>query len=141
MPPPFFVRGVSEYGPPPLLCGLLVVFIHLGKAIAVARRTVTVFFDDVTGEEVAGKDVRHVEFSLDGVNYALDLSPVSEAEFRKVLAPWVEKATRVPASRSPRRSAPRRDLDDVRVWARKNGFEVSDRGRVPKKVLEAYDAR
>ena len=83
--------------------------------------------------------MRHVEFALDGVNYVLDLSPASEAEFRKVLSPWVENATRV--SRSPRKSAPRRDLNEVRVWARANGFEVSDRGRVPKKVLDAYDAR
>lgn len=102
-----------------------------------ARRTVTVFIDDMTGEEIA--DVRHVEFALDGVNYVLDLSPVSEVEFRKVLSPWVESATRVP--RSPRKTATRRDLNEVRAWARENGFEVSDRGRVSKRVLDAYDAR
>ena len=141
MPPPFFVWGVSGYGPPPLLCGLLVVFIHLGKGIAVARRTVTVFFDDVTGDEVSEKDVRHVEFSLDGVNYMLDLSPASHERMMAAFAPWVENATRVPASRSSRKSAPRRDLNDARAWAKANGFSVSDKGRVPKRVLDAYDAR
>ena len=104
-----------------------------------ARRTVTVFIDDMTGEEIT--DVRHVEFAFRGVEYRLDLSPESFVEMQEVFAPWVENATRVPASRSPRKSAARRDLDEVRAWARKNGFEVSDKGRVPKRVLDAYDAR
>lgn len=95
------------------------------------------FIDDMTGEEIT--DVRHVEFAFRGVEYQLDLSPESFVEMQEVFAPWVESATRVP--RPARRSAPRRDLDEVRVWARKNGFEVSDRGRVPKRVLDAYDAR
>ena len=95
------------------------------------------FIDDMTGEEIT--DVRHVEFAFRGVEYQLDLSPESFVEMQDVFAPWVENATRV--SRSPRKTATRRDLDEVRVWARKNGFEVSDRGRVPKKVLDAYDAR
>ena len=95
------------------------------------------FIDDMTGEEIT--DVRHVEFAFRGVEYQLDLSPESFVEMQEVFAPWVESATRV--SRSPRRPAARRDLDEVRVWARANGFEVSDKGRVPKKVLDAYDAR
>ena len=102
-----------------------------------ARKTVTVFIDDMTGEEIM--DVRHVEFAFRGVEYRLDLSPESFVEMQEVFAPWVENATRV--SRSPRKAAARRDLNEARVWARANGFEVSDKGRVPKRVLDAYDAR
>lgn len=139
--PPLFVRGCLRIWTPPLLCGLLMVFIHLRKVETMARKIVTMFFDDVTGEEVSDKDVRHVEFTFDGVSYVLDLSPASHEKMVAAFAPWVENATRVPASRSPRKTATRRDLDEVRVWARENGFEVSDRGRVPKRVLDAYDAR
>ena len=110
------------------------VFIHLGKVETVARRTVTVFIDDMTGEEIT--DVRHVEFAFRGVEYRLDLSPESFVEMQEVFAPWVENATRV-----PKRRRAKRDLNDVRAWAKANGFEVSDKGRVPKKVLDAYDAR
>ena len=100
-----------------------------------ARKQITMFIDDMTGEEIT--DVRHVEFMFRGVTYALDLSPESFVEMQEVFAPWVEAATRVPA----KRRAPKRDLNEIRVWARANGFEVSDHGRVPKKVLDAYEAR
>jgi hypothetical protein len=33
---------------------------------------------------------------------------------------------------------PAADLAAVRTWARENGFQVSDRGRVSNAVLEAY---
>jgi nucleoid-associated protein Lsr2 len=31
------------------------------------------------------------------------------------------------------------DLSDVRSWARENGFQVSDRGRVSSEVIAAYE--
>lgn len=36
-------------------------------------------------------------------------------------------------------SGPKNDLSAVREWARKNGFEVKDRGRMPDEVLDAYN--
>lgn len=104
-----------------------------------ARKSVVRFFDDVTGVEVAPGDVQRVSFGVDGRSYVLDLSPESRDEFREVVAPWVSAATRVRPVRKV--SGPRRDLGAVRVWARENGYAVSDRGRVPKKVFDAYDAR
>jgi hypothetical protein len=32
------------------------------------------------------------------------------------------------------------ELANVRAWARSNGFDVSDRGRVKREVLDAYHA-
>ena len=99
-----------------------------------ARKTVIMFIDDMTGEEIT--DVRHVEFAFRGVEYQLDLSPESFVEMQEVFAPWVESAARV-----PKRRRAKRDLNNVRAWARANGFSVSDKGRVPKRALDAYDAR
>lgn len=42
------------------------------------------------------------------------------------------------ASGTGRRS--KEQLTSIRDWARKNGYSVSDRGRIPSDVLEAYDA-
>ncbi|MFP5348188.1 MAG: histone-like nucleoid-structuring protein Lsr2 [Actinomycetes bacterium] len=45
------------------------------------------------------------------------------------------------ARRSARKSAGKRaslDMGAVRTWARENGYEVSDRGRVPNAVVSAY---
>lgn len=33
------------------------------------------------------------------------------------------------------------EMDAIREWARENDFEVKDRGRLSKKVLDAYDAK
>jgi len=34
----------------------------------------------------------------------------------------------------------REDTTAIRDWAREHGHKVSDRGRIPKSVLEAYQA-
>ena len=36
--------------------------------------------------------------------------------------------------------AGQRDYTPVREWAAQNGYTLSDRGRIPATVLEAYDA-
>jgi hypothetical protein len=46
-----------------------------------------------------------------------------------------------PASRRARSAANARgqmDTANVRAWARENGYEIADRGRVPATVLTAY---
>ena len=41
--------------------------------------------------------------------------------------------------RCPLRGGKRRNLSDIREWARKNGYKVSDRGRISSEVQAAYD--
>ena len=67
------------------------------------------------------------------------------AALREILAPYVDAARRVSGGRGTSSSAPRRrkagqDYGAVRAWAKENGYQVSDRGRVPATVLEAYEA-
>jgi hypothetical protein len=70
---------------------------------------------------------------------------------RKALDPYLGKAVRVgrgtAVGRIPSRSAaaqPSRSNRDqnqaIRVWAKKNGYDVSDRGRIPSGVVEAFNA-
>ena len=42
--------------------------------------------------------------------------------------------------RAPQRRSGQRDYGPIREWASANGYTVSERGRVPASVLEAYDA-
>ena len=91
-----------------------------------------------------------VLFSLDGIAYEIDLTDEHAATLRDVLAPYIDAARTVssrPAGRAPagggRRRQQRtgqRDYGPIREWAAKNGYSVSERGRVPAAVLEAYDA-
>lgn len=107
-----------------------------------ARETVQIYFDDLTGEPVEADEVRTIRFSWEGKDYIIDLSPKNADLMEKQIKPWVEVATEVKeAKKKPTPKARRNDLDQVREWARENGMKVSDRGRVAQKILDAYDNR
>ncbi|MEJ3657351.1 Lsr2 family protein [Actinomycetes bacterium KLBMP 9759] len=89
-----------------------------------------------------------VEFGIDGRSYEIDLSETNAKKLRDALADFVASARRAGGS-SRRRGggaggAVRRPAIDreqnqaIRDWARKRGMKVSDRGRIPAEVLEAY---
>jgi hypothetical protein len=105
-----------------------------------AQRVNIVLEDDLDG----GDADETLTFGLDGVTYEIDLSAGNAAKLREAMAPFVGHARRAGGRRAaPRPAAPRssgkRDLADVREWARKNGHKVSDRGRISAEVQAAYD--
>jgi hypothetical protein len=106
-----------------------------------ARKQVTLFIDDITGQE-ASDGATHT-FSLNGVQYEIDLAPDTYDEMADAFGPYIKAARKVGASR--RRRSPRvphegPSAGEVRQWAKDNGYEVNERGRVPAEVRQAYDA-
>lgn len=113
-----------------------------------AQRVNVVLVDDIDGSEAA----ETVTFGLDGVQYEIDLSAENADKFRDVLAPYVGHArrsggrrrsgggSRSNGSASSASSKTGASAADIRAWARENGWEVPDRGRVSAEVREAYDA-
>lgn len=105
-----------------------------------AREIRVILTDDIDGSEAT----QTVEFSLSGASYSIDLSDANAAKLEAALKPYIDKAERVRGQRRPavRRSASRagQGTSEIRDWARRNGFAVSDRGRIPANVLEAYNA-
>jgi len=107
-----------------------------------AQKVQVLLVDDIDD----GKADETVQFGLDGVSYEIDLSAKNAAKLRDVLAGYVGAARRVgPRSGGRRRGRSRSSGDngtarEVREWARENGHQVSDRGRVPGEVMEAYRA-
>lgn len=110
-----------------------------------AQKVLVSLVDDLDGSEAD----ETVEFGLDGINYQIDLSSENAEELRDALAHYVEHARRAggrkraggrpsakPAASSA--SVDREQNQAIRAWARKNGFQVSDRGRIPSEVVEAY---
>ena len=89
---------------------------------------------------------------MSGSTYEIDLSKKNATALEKALAPYLQAARKAaggPAlAGSVRRSARARrtagsakpELSDVRAWAKGNGYEVSDRGRLAASVVEAYNA-
>lgn len=111
-----------------------------------AREIVHQLVDDIDGEVLEVGSGEAVTFSLNGTAYEIDLSEKNAAALREAFEPWIAAARRVSAggtrgSRGARsRGRAKRDLSAIRAWAKENGHQVSDRGRVPDAVQQAYDA-
>lgn len=107
-----------------------------------ARETIQVYFDDLTGEPVEADEVRSIKFAWEGKPLRLDLNEENADKLEEVMKPYLDAATLVTSSEIKKSPKPRRtDLDAVRSWAREQGMKVSDRGRVPNRILDAYDNR
>lgn len=104
-----------------------------------AKRYIVELVDDLDGTPLA-QDATTLSFSLEGRDYEIDLSPENADRLREALAPFVEKARRISSIKAGRsRRAAGADHSAVRVWARANGHEIGERGRIPLSVVEAYE--
>ncbi|MCZ2810645.1 MULTISPECIES: histone-like nucleoid-structuring protein Lsr2 [unclassified Modestobacter] len=114
-----------------------------------ARKVQVILSDDLDDSISADETVT---FALDGTTYEIDLSDKNAAEMRDVLGKYVTAARKV-SSRGTRASGAgrsratggggrmdREQAGAIRDWARNNGHQVSDRGRIPASVVEAFEA-
>jgi len=105
-----------------------------------AQRVNIVLVDDIDGSEAA----ETVSFGLDGASFEIDLSAANAGKLREALAGYVGHARKVGGRRAGRRAAAAGAAApaarDVRAWARDNGFDLPDRGRIPGDVQAAYAA-
>ncbi|PPK64097.1 Lsr2 family protein [Actinokineospora auranticolor] len=111
-----------------------------------AQKTIVQLYDDLDGS--AGDDIRPVEFSLDGANYEIDLNEANATRLRDLLAEFVASARRT-GGRVKRHTAPaakpagdarsKEQTKAIRDWARQNGHDISERGRIPSAVVEAFE--
>jgi hypothetical protein len=112
-----------------------------------SRQVITTLIDDLDGKPAD----RTVEFSLDGASYTIDLSDTNAGKLRKALDPFISAGTRVGRGGSGRgpgrpaanagRGASDRDLNkQIRDWAAEHGHQVSERGRIPQSVTDAFRA-
>ena len=109
-----------------------------------AQRVNVVLVDDIDGNDAS----ETVSFALDGVDYEIDLSDQHASDLREALALYIGHGRRTggrrrsgrKSSASPATSAEGASAADIRAWARENGYEVPERGRVSAEVREAYAA-
>ncbi|MFJ7189702.1 histone-like nucleoid-structuring protein Lsr2 [Streptomyces bacillaris] len=105
-----------------------------------AQQTIIQLLDDLDGSEAS----ETIVFGLDGKLYEIDLTDKNAAKLRKTLEPYVAKGRKVSQARGGRRggttqtAASSGDTALVRAWAKENGYEVNDRGRVPAEIKQAY---
>jgi hypothetical protein len=103
-----------------------------------ASKTVVTLEDDLDG----GSANETLTFGLDSRSYEIDLSEKNAAKLRKALAQYVAAGRRTGRTSGERRSPGGSDGNAavIREWARTNGYEVNERGRIPLEIREAYAA-
>jgi hypothetical protein len=112
-------------------------------------RKVQVILSDDLDEDIPADET--VSFALDGTNYEIDLAEKNAKELRDAFARYISAARKV--GRGGNRQAStggtrprgggrmdREQAGAIREWARRNGHNVSDRGRIPASVVDAYEA-
>ncbi|WP_024793415.1 histone-like nucleoid-structuring protein Lsr2 [Tomitella biformata] len=103
-----------------------------------AQKVTVSMIDDIDGTPAD----QTVEFALDGITYEIDLSEANAAGLRESLATWVSHARRVGGRKKtgtqPAGQPGRGQSKAIRAWAQDNGFEISERGRIPHEVVAAY---
>lgn len=114
-----------------------------------AQKVLVQLVDDLDG--TAGEDIETVQFGLDGVTYEIDLGQKNAAQLRDVLTDFVANARRI-GGRAKRGGAvtgvgtkssaaghTKEQSKAIREWAKANGHELADRGRIPASVVEAFE--
>jgi hypothetical protein len=97
--------------------------------------------DDIDGSEAA----ETVLFGLDGTHYEIDLNTAHAGALRTTLVRYTRAGRKVRnAARQAARTGskvPGAGLDyaGIRAWARGQGLEVGERGRVPGAIVADYE--
>lgn len=107
-----------------------------------AQKVLVQLVDDIDGH--SGDDVSTIQFGLDGVTYEIDLNESNAEQLRGELSDFVDAARRV-GGRIKRGTKPQpasttgpSKAGQIRDWANANGFTLSNRGRIPDNVINAY---
>ena len=113
----------------------------------VAKQIIHKLVDDLDG----GDADETVKFALDGIQYEIDLSKKNAAKLRDVIAPYVASGSKVGrggvvvGGRAARgrggAAADREQNKAIRAWAKREGKEISDRGRIPQEIVDEYHAK
>lgn len=110
-----------------------------------ATHTSVQLVDDIDGKSEAAETV---QFALDGASYEIDLTEANAAKLRKALERYVDAGRRVRTTAATTRRSTgrgqgrsREELAQIRAWAIEAGYEIAERGRIARNILDAYDAR
>jgi hypothetical protein len=104
-----------------------------------AQHVTTTLVDDIDGTEAA----ETITFALDGTSYEIDLSEKNAKALRKNLGHWTERARtsgRPERIRKQLAAAGDSRNAEIRAWAHSNGHDAPARGRIPQRIVAAFDA-
>ena len=106
----------------------------MGRMVQQKRVIVT---DDLDGSEGA----KSYQFAWQNTVYEIDLTDEHRDDLLRALQPYIEAGRRAGRRRTSAAPSSGDDRAAIRQWARENGYEVSDRGRISAAIVEAYNNR
>ncbi|MDV8009401.1 Lsr2 family protein [Rhodococcus sp. IEGM 1318] len=114
-----------------------------------AERVIRQLIDDLDGKPIDDGFGERIQFSYQGTDYLIDLRPTNADKFNAALQPFVKVAEKAGKARRGAKGdatekvtgsgRSKEQLQAVRDWAVKNGYDVAPRGRVKAEVLDAFD--
>ena len=108
-----------------------------------AQKVQTLFVDDLDGSEADGT----VRFGLDGTEYEIDLNAKHAQQLQR--RPGTLHRCRPQSRRQRQAASPQPDArpaasalntTEVREWAKTQGIDVKDRGRIPAELVVKFKA-
>jgi hypothetical protein len=103
-----------------------------------------VLIDDIDGTTIDDDNGGSFRFSLDGIDYVIDLTNDNYTKLQDTLELYNTNGKRLrdgataPATRGGKKSDPKK-LAAIREWAKENGHELSTRGRISGDIITAYE--
>lgn len=114
-----------------------------------AEKFIRQIFDDLDGRPIDEGFGERIAFSYQGSDYVIDLRPTNVEKFDAALQPYVKVASRVRSARGSKAvttekssgsGRSKEQLQAIRDWAKRNGYDIAPRGRVKANVIDAFDA-
>lgn len=99
-------------------------------------------YSDLSGDLIPEGEGETVNYAVNGRSFEIDLTAQEASDFHRTLEPFVAVSRRVGKSgdsKKSRSTGDREKLQEIRNWARGEGYEVSERGRISQNILEAYE--
>jgi len=112
----------------------------LREGVPMAQKVEVTLIDDIDGKTAD----ETVTFGLDGTTYVIDLSEENAEKLRTTLQRYANAARKEKGIRLTGRGGQRKaqadgpDTSEVRTWAKAQGYEISDRGRVSKDLIVKF---
>lgn len=108
-----------------------------------AQKTRIEYVSDLSGKAITDNDSPTITFAWDGQEYAIDLTAKEAETFFNAIEKYIASATKVTNRRRSSRSKAKQSgpsAQELREWAKSQGMDVPDRGRIPQSVRDAWES-
>lgn len=108
-----------------------------------AQNIQIVYVSDLSGKDIEDDAQPTTTFGWNGSNYEIDLTAAEAEKFNKVIAPYLSAGRKITGGKTGKKAKTSTNgpaAAEVRSWAKGQGIEVTERGRVPQSVYDQYHA-